>query len=49
MAASGVDFTAQVYPDAAHAFFNDTGSRYRPDDAADAWARTLAFLAERLG
>ena len=44
MAAAGVDFTDHVYPDAAHAFFNDTGSRYRADDAADAWTRTLAFL-----
>jgi len=49
MAAAGVDFTDHVYPDAAHAFFNDTGSRYRAADAADAWARTIAFLAERLG
>ena len=49
MAAAGVDFTDKVYPDAAHAFFNDTGSRYRADDAADAWARTIAFLAEHLG
>jgi carboxymethylenebutenolidase len=48
MAAAGVDFTDHVYPDAAHAFFNDTGSRYRPDDAADAWGRTLAFLDEHL-
>ena len=48
MAAAGVDFTDHVYPDAAHAFFNDTGSRYRPDDAADAWARTLAFLGDSL-
>jgi carboxymethylenebutenolidase len=48
MAAAGVDFTDHVYPDAAHAFFNDTGSRYRQDDAADAWERTLAFLDERI-
>ncbi|GAA1986656.1 dienelactone hydrolase family protein [Microbacterium pumilum] len=48
MADAGVDFTDHVYPDASHAFFNDTGSRYRADDAADAWERTLAFLAESL-
>jgi carboxymethylenebutenolidase len=49
MAAAGVDFADHVYPDAAHAFFNDTGSRYRADDAADAWQRALAFLADHLG
>jgi carboxymethylenebutenolidase len=49
MAAAGVEFVDHVYPDAAHAFFNDTGSRYRPAEAADAWDRTLTFLAERLG
>lgn len=48
MSATGVDFTDHVYPDAAHAFFNDTGSRYRADDAADAWKRTLAFLRDHL-
>lgn len=48
MADGGVDFTDHVYPDAGHAFFNDTGSRYRADDAADAWERTLAFLAQSL-
>lgn len=32
------------YPGAPHAFFNDTRPSYRPDAAADAWQRTLAFL-----
>ena len=45
MAAAGVDFEAMVYADAGHAFFNDTNpSSYRPADAADAWARSNAFL-----
>lgn len=44
MAAAGVDFTSIVYPDASHAFFNDTGLRYRADDAADAWEKTTVFL-----
>lgn len=49
MAAAGVDFTAVVYPDAPHAFFNDTNAqRYRPDAAAAAWTRTLEFLSDRL-
>ena len=46
MAAAGVDFTDHVYPDAGHAFFNDTNPRtYRPEEAEDAWDRTLAFLS----
>ncbi|PJJ55775.1 dienelactone hydrolase family protein [Compostimonas suwonensis] len=48
MAAAGVDFTATVYPDAGHAFFNDTGSRYDADAAADSWARSTEFLARAL-
>ena len=45
MADAGVDFEATVYPDAGHAFFNDTNpSSYRAADAADAWARSNAFL-----
>ena len=49
MAAAGVDFTDHVYPETGHAFFNDTSSRYGADAAADAWPRTLAFLADELG
>lgn len=49
MAAAGVDFTPVVYDAAAHAFFNDTGSRYDPAAAADAWRRVTAFLAAQLG
>lgn len=30
-----------VYPDADHAFFNDTRPNYNADAAADAWRRTL--------
>jgi carboxymethylenebutenolidase len=33
-----------VYPDVDHAFHNDTGSRYAPEAARDAWARTLAWF-----
>ncbi len=36
------------YPDADHAFFNDTGDNFREDDAADAWSRTLAWFREHL-
>ena len=42
-----VDVT--VYPDAGHAFENpDNKAGYRADDAADAWKRTVKFLAETL-
>lgn len=43
---AGKAYEAVVYPDAPHAFFNDTRSSYRPDAARPAWARTLAFLDE---
>lgn len=33
-----------VYPNADHAFHNDTGPRYNPEAAQDAWARTLAWF-----
>jgi carboxymethylenebutenolidase len=49
MADAGVRFTAQTYVNAGHAFFNDTNRlTYNPDVAADAFARTLAFLHTNL-
>jgi len=33
-----------IYPNADHAFHNDTGPRYNPEAARDAWARTLAWF-----
>jgi carboxymethylenebutenolidase len=46
MGDAGVEFTAVVYPDAGHAFFNDSNRfAYRPAPAEDAWTRTLDFLA----
>ena len=37
------------YAGAGHAFLNDTRpALYRPDAAADAWRRLLAFLRSRL-
>jgi len=47
MLAAGVDFTDKVYPDCAHAFFNDTNPyAYNEAAAKDAWQRTLDFLAQ---
>lgn len=48
MKAAGKQFDYRVYPEAPHAFFNDTRISYRADAARDAFARTLAFLGERL-
>ncbi len=49
MQEAGVDFTAQVYPDCGHAFFNDTNPfAYNEAAARDAWQRALGFLAEHV-
>ena len=45
---AGKSYEAVVYPEAPHAFFNDTRSSYRPDAARAAWARTLSFLNQQL-
>lgn len=38
-----------IYPEAGHAFFNDTRSEaYRPQEARLAWERTLEFLRRHL-
>ena len=38
-----------IYPDAGHAFENPNNKEgYRADDAADAWTRTVNFLASTL-
>lgn len=44
MKQSGKQYTFYVYPNANHAFFNDTGPRYDPEAAKLAWTRTLEFL-----
>jgi carboxymethylenebutenolidase len=49
MADAGVDFTARVYHQVGHAFFNDTSpSRYDAEAAGDAWQRTLDFFGRHL-
>jgi len=45
MRAAGTGFTPVVYPDAGHAFFNDTNPyAYNEAAAKDAWQKTLDFL-----
>ncbi len=49
--AAGLEHEVEVvvYPGAGHAFANDTRpDAYRPEAAADAWARALAFLHRAL-
>jgi carboxymethylenebutenolidase len=45
---SGQDIELEIYPDAGHAFFNDTRPNYRPDAAFALWPRMTDFLAARL-
>jgi carboxymethylenebutenolidase len=41
-------YAGVIYPDAEHAFFNDTGPRYNPGAAQDAWRRTLSWFEKNL-
>ncbi len=41
-------FEKMIYPDAGHAFFNNTGARYNAPAAQDAWKRTLAWFGKYL-
>jgi len=45
---AGVDYKIYIYEGAGHAFMNDTGQRYNKEAAELAWARTVAFLKEKL-
>jgi carboxymethylenebutenolidase len=45
----GKKIDVKIYDDAGHAFENPNNKDgYRPADAADAWKRTVSFLAENL-
>jgi carboxymethylenebutenolidase len=49
MQTAGVDFSAKVYPNCGHAFFNDTNRfSYNVAAAQDAWKLTNAFLKRNL-
>lgn len=45
---AGVVHELVTEPDANHAFFNDTGDRYQPAAAADAWRRIQDWFARYL-
>ena len=44
----GKSFEYKIYPGAPHAFNNDSGDRYRPEAAKEAWSRTLEFFKAHL-
>jgi carboxymethylenebutenolidase len=46
--AAGIEYKIFMYEGAAHAFFNDTGSRYHKEASELAWKRTIEFLNEKL-
>ncbi len=41
---ASVENAMYIYPDVGHAFANPSGDAWAPDQTADAWVRTLAFL-----
>lgn len=41
-------FEKIIYPNAGHAFHNDTGRSYNPEAAKDAWSKTLAWFEKYL-
>jgi carboxymethylenebutenolidase len=46
---AGLTHEIVTYPGANHAFFNDTGPRYNPDAAAQAYAKLLDWFGRNLG
>lgn len=45
----GLEHTIVVYPNSGHAFFRDSDPKvYKPEAAADAWARVTAFFGKHL-
>ncbi len=49
LTAAGVTHEFVTEPGAGHAFFNDTGARYNPAAATDAYRRLLAWFGTHLG
>jgi carboxymethylenebutenolidase len=45
---AGKTYEMIVFDGANHAFFNDTGERFDPDAAEEAWANTLGWFDEYL-
>jgi carboxymethylenebutenolidase len=45
---AGVTYEMKIFEGADHAFHNDTGARYKPDAAKEAWEQTLAWLGTHM-
>jgi carboxymethylenebutenolidase len=45
----GKPYHYEVYPEAPHAFFNDSRSSYHVDSARDAWSKSLDAMHRHLG
>jgi carboxymethylenebutenolidase len=45
---ASVDYKICMYEGAEHAFFNDTGPRYKEEAAKIAWKRTITFFKQKL-
>jgi carboxymethylenebutenolidase len=48
LASNNIPHSIHIYPGVGHAFANPSGDNYAPNETADAWAKTLAFLNEHL-
>jgi carboxymethylenebutenolidase len=46
--AAGLHYQVRVFDGADHAFFNDTGQRYQPNAAREAWSATLDWFGKYL-
>ena len=46
---AGVTFAIKVYPDTRHAFHNDTGAAWNPEQGPTAFRDTLAWFQRHLG
>jgi len=48
LSAAGLTYELRVFEGVGHAFFNDTGPRYDPDAAAQAYQAMLDWFAANL-
>jgi carboxymethylenebutenolidase len=46
MTANNKIYEKMIYPNADHAFNNDTGTRFNAEAAKDAWERSLAWFEQ---
>ena len=46
--AAGLPYAIQTFAGAGHAFFNDTGQRYNPEAAQQAWQKMLDWFNQHL-